>query len=291
MSAPPITLDSNQVIFESTGDDKVLLSYVLLGRKYFTDPYYHPSGVTQQLSESVTVPMDAYNDTLVAIFRYPCMYSTNIYVYEYSDNYIEKTDEYTFDALYDCPSGTLLSINIHNSYDKQTGADLNSSSGLNNTCDPPYKAEYYRTLSLGNAKGYIDVQEQCCEYCREAQEDGKVRFFANPNCFSLDIEATSSSIDHFKQAGNCKIDERNPCNNAVIMGRAKLNAIVRFTAEIPSDALIVEGEFEPSGFIMFYSSGYLNNEANIIGSGYNMIVGEVSAMTTELIAYFEGYTV
>ena len=185
----------------------------------------------------------------------------------------------------------MLSINIHNSYDKQTGADLNSSSGLNNTCDPPYKAEYYRTLSLCNAKGYIDVQEQCCEYCREAQEDGKVRFFANPNCFSLDIEATSSSIDHFKQAGNCKIDERNPCNNAVIMGRAKLNAIVRFTAEIPSDALIVEGEFEPSGFIMFYYSGYLNNEANIIGSGYNMIVGEVSAMTTELIAYFEGYTV
>ena len=312
MDLPPVTLDSNQVIFEATGDDNIHLSYVLLGRKIFTDPYYHPSGVKQQLTEDVIVPMDEYNDTLIAVFRYPCMYSTDIQVYEYTDNYIERTEQYTFDALYDCDKEGLLTVNLHNnaapldyltrisSGDIVTGKNIRSASSLDseltqsyepeNRCDPDYKAEYYRSLSLGNAKEYITVQEQCCEYCKEAQDDGKIRFFANPNCFELDIEATSSSINHFQKGGNCKIEGRSPCTERVLMGRAKLDAIAGFVGDVPSDALIVEAEFYPSGHIEFYSSGYLNCEAHVSGTVYNRIAGSVNEIAGELITYFEGYT-
>jgi hypothetical protein len=192
-----------------------------------------------------------------------------IMVYKKTD-VIEQYSMIPMNEVYDCPTNYLGRFQISgNGTDEKedpsqitTGGDyyLTGATGANgatgatgatihtawNDCDPPYQGEIYKSQSLGNIKGFITIQDQCCEFCT-GKEPG---FKTNDNCFQLPIEGTSSWINQYVEGGSCDLGERKRCDRDRLQGRANLRVKVVLEAlTSPSVVMNVYSTVQADGFI------------------------------------------
>ena len=194
---------------------------------------------------------------IMMIAKRPCFYTSDIQVYETKDNDINFVTTIPFNEVHDCETEFLGKVSIvGNGTDFPeptgkivTGGDYyikDSGHIYFNRCDRPYFSEIYKTQSLGNIKGFIDFQSQCCDYC--ADENGALISPANGalgNCSALDIEGTPNSIPHSIMAGGCLYADRKLCINKFLWGKAKLKCYANMIGDLPIDPV----ELPCSGYI------------------------------------------
>jgi len=201
------------------------------------------------------------------IAKRPCFYTSDIQVYETKDNDINFLTTIPFNEVHDCETEFLGKVRIvGNGTDFTeptgkivTGGDYyikDSGHVYFNRCDRPYFSEIYKTQSLGNAKGYIDFQSQCCDYCGvpTTNSDGSPgSALVSPangdlgNCSALDIEGSPLSIPHSIEAGSCLSQDRELCIDLTRWGKAKLKCYANTIGDIPIDPV----ELPCSGYVPF----------------------------------------
>jgi hypothetical protein len=204
---------------------------------------------------------------IMMIAKRPCFYTSDIQVYETKDNDINFLTTIPFNEVHDCETEFLGKVRIvGNGTDFTeptgkivTGGDYyikDSGHVYFNRCDRPYFSEIYKTQSLGNIKGYIDFQSQCCDYCGvpTTNSDGSPgSALVSPangdlgNCSALDIEGSPLSIPHSIEAGSCLSKDRDLCINRTMWGKAKLKCYANTIGDIPIDPV----ELPCSGYVPF----------------------------------------
>ena len=262
LEMPDITIDegSSSVSFGQT--QGALLSYFLNPTLVNFDPYHHPSGETESLDGgpvSVTLTGPTSNVYLIASARFPCKYTTDIYVFRKNNESIEQVNIFPLNEIHDCPTDYLAKVKISGNgtdYPEEasgviTGGDYFISENKKdfwNACDQDYSTEIYTTTSLGNAKGYIDQQNTCCDFCAD---EGV--YVPNENCFELDIETTPSSISQYQEAGSCGPQARTRCDTDKLYGKSLMKIIAAMGTHV-----ILEGESTMDIYTNFYGDGVIN---------------------------------
>jgi len=276
---PDIQIDNTSITFDPA--EGVMISYYFATEIGPYDPLYKvtetPTSTIQtsvDISDGYTISTaDKFPNIseyyIFVIARYPCKYTTDVMVYKKTD-VIEQYSMIPMNEVYDCPTNYLGRFQISgNGTDEKedssqvtTGGDyyLTGATGANgatgatgatihtawNDCDPPYQGEIYKSQSLGNIKGFITIQDQCCEFCT-GKEPG---FKTNDNCFQLPIEGTSSWINHYVEGGSCDLGERKRCDRDRLQGRANLRVKVVLEAlTSPSVIMNVYSTVQADGFI------------------------------------------
>lgn len=271
---PDLEINNDSLDFYES--EKAILSYVFSSGKLpiVTDPYTHESGIIKSLDGGVAIDLAGKTGFVSVSARYPCKYSSDIHVYTIGEDYTMESFSYPLNVIHDCPTDHLAKVSLRgNGTDYQedpekvmTGGDYYiNDKGQRifwNVCDKERETEIYISKSLGNARGYVSAQDQCCEYCKEVKEGAILAdYFSNPICFELDKEGTSESINQYEQAGSCKLDQRKPCVSGLIQGKATLRAIARLygpQAEFEATIDVFDTYLEFDGGLLMNDTGFID---------------------------------
>jgi hypothetical protein len=297
LSVPEITIDqaSSSVSFAQT--EGAILAYFLSPNLVNFDPYYHPSGKTKSLdggAASVILTGSSSDIYLLASVRFPCKYTTDIYAFKKHNGNIEEVNIFPLNEIHNCPTNYLGKVKISgNGTDFPekasgviTGGDYFITEDKKyfwNLCDPKYSAEIYPTESLGNARGYIDQQNTCCDFCPD--ENGAL--VANGNCFELDIETTRYSIDQYKEAGSCGPQARTRCDTNKVYGKSYMEVIASLSYDSAIINFDVLAEFEASGYVKIAGSALVEAEASGAINSYVKVTAITDGMDVDTT--FNGY--
>jgi hypothetical protein len=276
---PDLEINNNSLDFYES--PKAILSYVFSSGKLpiVTDPYTHENGVTESLDGGTSIDLTGKTGFVSVAARFPCKYSTDVHVYTIGEDYTMESFSYPLNVIHDCETDYLGKVSLRgNATDYpedpekvMTGGDYYIDSQgkrvMWNIHDKDSQSEVYPSRSLGNAGLYMTFQDRCCEYCAELKEGAiLVDYFSNPICFELDKEATSEGLNHYEQAGSCKIDQRKPCDeNRLVQGKATLRGIAKFYGpadelEANLDVYAINLEFD--GSLLLNDSGFIDVNGN-----------------------------
>lgn len=305
-------LTSNKIIFQSIYDKTEDTYYTRLiadleyNKDYYCpedplynvkkyDPYYHPDGVTLSLAEAQSVNLYGFTGYISVVARKKCFYTSDMYIYQRKDNNTVEVTSSPLNQIYKCfdkngdPMDALGRVTIYGNgtdYPEPkdnvvTGGDYYLDKKGNqvqfNLCDPPRRSEIYRSTSIGNARGYIEWQANCCDFCGEKKDGALVSPAKGPtyNCAILDIEGTPESMNHYARVGGCDSNMEDKCVNKLIKGRAKLRSKAKMI-----------GEQDPPPSFM-HSSGYMYGQGimRIMGSGWMPVSGLMESGNPSIFTY------
>jgi hypothetical protein len=284
---PGMDISNESLEFEDTPDTKVAYLYSDSVPVY-ANPFEHPSGVQISLDGGATIDLTAApafegeigHITLAA--GYPCKYTSDIRVYRIESKNIGSVPTIVpLNTVFNCASNNLGEVTVvgngtdvyENDSDIMTGGDYYYSGGLRtfwNKIDQPKMAEIYPAKSLGNGVEFINIQPDCCEYCKKADvENGIVFYFSNPNCFHMDLEGQpGNGMDQYSRVGDCEVKYEKPCDATIIKGRARLRVLSTLYADPGADArLDVSGTMKSRSTIRVYGSGTLASSGQMYGTG------------------------
>lgn len=288
MSYPSNSIASLSITFDQKPG--AIVSYLKTPNQVSFDPYTHPSGVSLSISsgpQTISVPA-GYTGYLSIVGRFPCMYSSDIYVYKVINGDLTKVATYPNNEVYNCPQNYLAySVVQGNGTDQSedlntitTGDDYyiaNNKHIRYNDTDPVTSYEKYKISSLGNAGGFLNLQSICCDMC--VNTDGVYK--ANDACFALDIEHNDGYINQFLRTGSCDNSMASRCDSNIINGRATLRAY----ADMPIDyifgtVLAASGSLTASGIIRPIGDSTMNATGIIYPTGVIRILGDSSMIVT-----------
>jgi len=287
----PVDLDKTEYPSNSlaplsiTFDQKkgAIISYLKTANQVSFDPYTHPQGVTLSLdgaSQTITVASD-YKGYLSVVGRFPCQYSSDIYVYKIINGDLTQVATYSNNEVYNCPQNYLAySVIQGDGTDEKetlnnitTGDDYYIANGKHiryNDSDPVTTYEKYKISSLGNAGGFINLQANCCKIC----VDNNGVYKANDGCFALDVEHNNGYINNFLRAGSCNNDTVTRCDSNIINGRAVLRAYAYMPADLSFDVkLEASGTVNASGNVMIVGYPIIHASGTVDPTGISWVIG------------------
>jgi hypothetical protein len=285
---PSNSLGPNYITFDEKNN--TIITYLKSPNLVSFDPYDHPNGTTLSLDSSaqtITVESD-YRGYLSISARFPCNYSSDIYVYKIVEGNLQLFTTYANNEVYNCPQNYVgyASIQGNGTDDKEsanniiTGADYYLSGGNHiyyNDSDLDTSYEIYKISSIGNAGGFLNLQSTCCQYC--VNQDGVYK--GNDACYALDIEASSQAVNNFLRAGSCDNDTVQPCESSIIQGRAVLRAYADIPAEFTFDgSLAASGTLIASGLIRPVGNAILASSGTMVPSGVIWVLGNSTMGTS-----------
>lgn len=290
---PSNSLGATSITFDQK--DSTIISYLKTPNLVSFDPYNHPSGVTLSLNGgSQTINLDSeYKGYLSVSARFPCNYSSDINVYKVINGNIQQYTAFPNNEIYNCPQNYIGYSAIQgNGTDESetannivTGGDYYMS-GINhvyyNDSDPDTQYEIYKISSIGNAGGFINVQQDCCKYC--VNNDGVYK--GNDGCYSLDIEGTENYINNFLRVGDCDNTLATRCDSNIIQGRALLRIYVEMPGDYTFDGVLAaSGTVFASGDIRPVGQSIMPVSGTVIASGDIWVLGDT---TMQSLSSFQG---
>lgn len=329
---PDIDIDNKKLVIKPL--NKGLLSYVFISgiKPIVTDPYTYEkpkpitgtTGIgngstgatgfiiyppyteqkTVALDGGYTIDMTNKVGFLSIAARYPCKYTTDVNIYQVTQDGLEVKFIYPLNTIHDCPIQSLAKLTIQgNATDEKsespddviTGGDYYFKDGKRtfwNKCDLPKQDEIYQTSSLGNIQNFITTQNGCCNKCKFGPI-GAVTYRPLAQCIDLEKEATSVGVGWLDEGltdDKCAMKKKTPCQKTQVRGNAILVSTSTVYAQTAED-IWMNGSGEmvaDDNFIKMFDTGTLLESESIVSGVYPTIrvnaVVDTLENTSDIIA-------